>query len=465
MSAAVLIPMVWMFHSFARSSQTNDSRVQLARKAAIYALPLVIMDITREQFFASPASADATPNRFFHVPILGSARSRTVVRPNVDTIYSSAWLELADGPVVMTLPPSNGRYFLVQCMDAWTNVFADPGIRTLGDRGAKYAIVGPDWHGSLPVGVSKVRSPTQMAWVLARIYVRDQADLPAARAFQRELDLRPLNESSAASFQPAYPRLTELSAPRVTTMDALRAMKPDVFWQRFLKLTADNSPSPDDAPFIKQALKPLGVTPGAPKSWTEFDEEDRRNLAEGVRQVIDALGSPSSSQESSSTMSTGWRGTSPTMAQGSYGTDYLRRAIVALWGLGANLRADAVYLTTSVDGIGDRLDGSRRYSLTFGSGGTPPVAGFWSMTLYDANGYLVENPMNRNAIRSGSDLALSQNGSLTIYLQPDDPGPDRHANWLPTPRGETFELTLRAYWPSDALLAWKWTPPPVLPVK
>src|SRR5262249_39649338 len=115
-----------------------------ADEAAMYALPLVIMDLTREQFFADPMAADATPNRFLHIPILGNPSFRSVVRPNVDTLYSTAWLDLSTEPVVMTLPPAHGRYYLVQCMDAWTNVFAAPGIRTLGDQGARYAIVGPD---------------------------------------------------------------------------------------------------------------------------------------------------------------------------------------------------------------------------------------------------------------------------------------------------------------------------------
>jgi hypothetical protein len=120
-----------------------------ADQAARYALPLVIMDLTREQFFADPMAVEATPDRFLHIPILGNPSFRSVVRPNVDTLYSTAWLDLGSEPVVLTVPPGEGRYFLVQCMDAWTNVFAAPGSRTLGHRGATYAIVGPDWHGDL----------------------------------------------------------------------------------------------------------------------------------------------------------------------------------------------------------------------------------------------------------------------------------------------------------------------------
>jgi hypothetical protein len=140
-----------------------------AEDAALYTLPLVIMDLTREQFLADPIAADTTPNRFLHIPILGNPSFRAVVRPNVDTLYSTAWLDLRAEPVLLTLPPNDGRYFVVQCMDAWTNVFAAPGIRTLGNRGASYAIVGPDWHGPVPANVEVLHAPTSMVWVLGRV--------------------------------------------------------------------------------------------------------------------------------------------------------------------------------------------------------------------------------------------------------------------------------------------------------
>jgi len=217
-----------------------------ADRAALYALPLVIMDLTREQFFADPMAADATPNRFLHIPILGNPSFRSVVRPNVDTLYSTAWLDLRGEPVLLTLPPGDGRYFLVQCMDAWTNVFAAPGIRTLGHRGATYAIVGPDWHGELPPQVEVLRAPTPMVWVLGRIYVRDPDDLPAARAFQRRLDLRPASRASDAAYQAPLPHPRDPSARRPIMRDLLHDLGPAAFFERFARLAAANPPSPRD---------------------------------------------------------------------------------------------------------------------------------------------------------------------------------------------------------------------------
>jgi hypothetical protein len=440
-------------------------RVKLAAGATLYALPLVIIDLTREETFADPAAADATPNRFFHIPILANASFRTVVRPNVDTLYSTAWLDLTSEPVLLTVPPSNGRYFMIQCMDAWTNVFADPGIRTLGNNGATYAIVGPDWHGQLPTGVEEIRAPTRMVWVLGRVYVRNQADLPAAQVYQRQLDIRPLSRLHDASFLPAYPRPTGQYVERHIMMDILQRMGPKAFFERFMRLTVANPPAPQDAQFIKDVLEPLGLSVGEPKAWESIDYLDRCALATGLKLVLNKFKDRAALERYRTLTPTNWSSMGGTLPQGSYGTNYPVRAAVAIVGLGANLRADAVYLNASVDGNGESLDGGKKYRLTFAAGNTPPVQGFWSVTLYDDKGYLVVNPLGRYAIRSGEDLVYEPDGSLVIYLQPDDPGPVHQANWLPTPRGQLFELSLRAYWPKEELLEGQWMPPAVMPIE
>jgi hypothetical protein len=435
-----------------------------AEQAALYALPLVIMDLTRERFFADPVSADATPNRFLHIPILGNPSFRSVVRPNVDTLYSTAWLDLRAEPVVMTVPPSAGRYFLVQCMDAWTNVFAAPGIRTLGDKGATYAIVGPDWRGPLPSDIEVVRAPTPMVWVLGRVYVRDAADLAAARAFQRQLDVRPASRVGDTAFQGVYPRPPAPNARRPIMRDVLRELGPAAFFERFATASAANPPSPPDPAFAAGVLAPLGLAPGKPVTWANLDEPARRALTGGLERVLRAVGDRAQLDRQRAVTPTGWSSMAAELAQGSYGTSYRVRAAVAVIGLGANLRADAIYMNASIDANRQPLDGSKRYRLTFPAGQTPPVRAFWSITLYDDQGYLIANPAERYAIKSGDDPPREPDGSLAILLSPDDPGPAHRASWLPTPANKPFELSLRAYWPDDALLDGRWTPPAIVPL-
>ncbi len=464
--APILIPLAsGIYGAKIWAQQTMHSRAELAAQATLYALPLVIMDLTRQEIFASPAAADATPNRFLHIPVLANASSRTVVRPNVDTLRSIAWLDLGVQPVLMTVPPSNGRYFMIQCMDAWTNVFADPGIRTLDNKGTTYAIVGPDRHGRLPEGVTQIRAPTRMVWVLGRIYVRGQADLPAAQAYQEQLDIRPLSRLNDASFRSAYPRPGERNVKRPIMMDILKRIGPEAFFERFMKLTAANPPSPQDAQFMKDVLAPLGLSMSRPNAWKSIDHLDRRALANGFERVLGTFRDRASLEQHPMVTPTGWSGMGTQTLLGNYGTNYQVRAVVAALGLGANLCADAVYLNASVDGNRNPLDGSKKYHLTFEVRNTPPARGFWSVTLYDDEGYLVANPLGRYAIRSGENLVYGPDGSLVIYLQPDDPGPEHRANWLPTPRGQTFELIMRAYWPKEELLEGRWTPPPVVPAE
>ena len=320
-----------------------------AEQAALYALPLVIMDLTRERFFADPVSADATPNRFLHIPILGNPSFRSVVRPNVDTLYSTAWLDLRAEPVVMTVPPSGGRYYMVQCMDAWTNVFAAPGIRTLGNKGARYAIVGPDWHGPLPTDLEVVRAPTPMVWVLGRVYVRDAADLSAARTFQRQLDLRPVSRVGDAAFQGVYPRPRPPGAARRIMRELLHELTAEAFFERFTRLTVANPPSPADPRFAAEVLAPLGIAPGRPASWASLDEPRRSALAGGLERVLRTLEDRRQLDEQRPVTPTGWSSMAAKLAQGTYGTSYRIRAAVAVIGLGANLRADAIYMNANID--------------------------------------------------------------------------------------------------------------------
>jgi hypothetical protein len=436
----------------------------LADRAVLYALPLVIMDLTREQYFADPIAVDATPGSFLHVPILANPTFRAVVRPNVDTLYSTAWLDLSREPVLMTLPPSDGRYYLIQCMDAWTNAFFAPGIRTLGNREGKFAIVGPSWSGEAPAGFEVVRAPTPMVWVLNRVYVRDAADLGAGRAFQRRIDLRPASRAGDAALAGGvYPKPRDPSAPpRKIMRDLLHEIGAEAFFERFSRLAAANPASPADPKFAADVLAPLGLAPGA--RWASLTDAQRQALTGGLDRALRALDEPGIRNKQRTVGPTGWSSLSQSIAQGTYGTDYRVRAGVAAIGLGANLREDAIYLNAGVDGAGQPLDGDKRYRLRFAADQTPPVRAFWSVTLYDEKGYLVPSPVERYAIKSGDDTVREPDGSLVIYLQPDDPGPDHRANWLPTPAHMRFELSLRAYWPGAALLDGTWTPPPVAPV-
>jgi hypothetical protein len=246
--------------------------------------------------------------------------------------------------------------------------------------------------------------------------------------------------------------------------DLLRDLGPAAFFERFARLAAANPPSPHDPAVVRDVLAPLGLTPGATMTWSGLDESTRSALAGGLERVLTRLADPAERRRHSAVTPTGWSGLAPGLGQGNFGLNYEARAAVAAIGLGANLRIDAIYMTASVDAAGQPLDGSKRYRLRFAAGAAPPVHAFWSITLYDEQGYLVANPVARYAIKSGDPLVAEPDGALVIDLGPDDPGPERRASWLPTPAHQRFELSLRAYWPDDALLQDRWSPPAVVAV-
>jgi len=437
--------------------QQRREAIQMAANAYIYALPLVLTDVTREETFKHPAAVNAEPNRMYNIPILANASFRTVVRPNVDTLYSVAWLSLEKEPIVLTVPASEGRYFLVQFMDAWTNVFAAPGIRTLGNAGRQFFIVGPGYHGDVPAGMEKIVSATDMVWVLGRIHVRGEDDLGAARAYQNQIDIRPYSRTGDASFGPALPDPRGRNAKRSEPPTIVRNMDVKTFYERFLALTKKNPPAAADLPFIRSTLEPLGLSPSSLIPWSEVSDRQRDALKAGMEAVWRVFTSRDAIQKVRT--STGWAGLNAMDAVGAYGTNYRIRAGVAVFGLGANLAQDAVYLNASVDEDGNALQGGKRYRIHMTADNLPPVKGFWSITLYDGEGYLVDNPINRYAIRQYDQLNRGPDGSLDIYIQPDDPGPARRANWLPSPRSGSMALSLRAYWPEERILSRQWIPP------
>jgi hypothetical protein len=145
---------------------------------------------------------------------------------------------------------------------------------------------------------------------------------------------------------------------------------------------------------------------------------------------------------------------------GVYGNFYAKRAIVAMVGLGANSPEDAVYPSLQTDGDGHPLTGQARYLLHFDHDQLPPVDAFWSVTMYDAKGFHVDNALGRFAIGDRDDLVYQPDGSLDLYLQHESPGPEREPNWLPAPEGR-LGVTMRLYAPRRSVLTGRWSPPPV----
>lgn len=422
---------------------TSNAVRKIAERAYIYAYPLVVMEAT---------GAAMPLNRLMHVAQFPGADFRLIVRPNADTLYSTAWLDVSKEPLLLRIPDSGGRFYLLQFMDAWTETFADPGKRTTGTSEAWYAIARPGWSGRLPDYVVRLDAPTNHVWLLGRTQTNGVSDYDNVHIFQHGMRLVPLSEYPGKVATQASPPPNMQHATGVSPLDRVKAMQPAEFFATFAREMKTDPPHVADGPMVRD-LANIGLVPGQEFDPSKLKPDQLQALNEGARAAAVRI---EQFVASAGVSTPGWRSFQGVL--GRYGTDYVARAVTARIAIGANPREDAVYMSSSADGSGQALNGSTRYRMHFDASNLPPVQAFWSVTAYDEDGYFIANPINRYAIGDRDKLKFNPDGSLDLYIQNQDPGQDRQSNWLPSGAGP-FNLTIRLYWPRQAILNGSWHPP------
>jgi len=423
--------------------------------AYTYLYPLVTMDLTRKQLtnVAKTEGLSAPMNAFANIRAYPTADMKVVVRPNFDTLYSSAWLDLTKEPVIVSVPDTHGRYYLLPMLDMWTDVFASPGWRTTGTQAGNFLVAPSGWTGSMPDGVTRIDAPTPYVWIIGRTKTDGPADYAAVNAIQSDLKITLLSGwgRSAPPVVGTVDPGVDMKTPPKVAVDAMPAGKFFAYAAEILKL---QPPHITDQPILAQ-MQRIGIERG--KSF-DIDKVDPAIKAGLETAPQDGLKLMAWKVPSLARVANGWSMNTDTM--GVYGNYYLKRAIITQLGLGANLPEDAIYPLNIADETGKPLDGGNAYVLHFDKGAAPPVNAFWSVTLYDAEGYQVANSLNRFAVSSWMPFKFDPDGSLDLYFQNASPGADKEANWLPAPKG-AFNLTMRLYAPKSDALTGKWNPPPV----
>ncbi len=435
---------------------SNDLRT-LSHEAYLYLYPLVTMDLTRRQgtnVEAGVRPGFGPPNTFHHLRAFPPADFRAVVRPNFDTLYANLWLDLTDGPVLLHVPDTDDRYYMLPLLDMWTDVFATIGKRTTGTGAGDYLVVGPDYEGDLtefyddlPEEVALIVAPTPHVWAIGRIQTNGPADYPAVHAVQDGMSVRALGDRPPFVIDPTADTRTE----PLRQVDALSAVD---FFTYATRLLDTNPPHPTDFSVLAR-IGALGVVPGDEFDPGQFDEAEIVEIEAGAASARELLGA---SQATLGIAVNGWSLFREPM--GVYGNYYLQRAFVTLVGLGANPVEDAIYPFLVEDADGEVVNGDHDYVLHFDADELPPAEAFWSVTMYDAEGFQVANVLDRFAIGDRDDLRYGADGSLDLYLQHESPGPDRESNWLPAPRGPVG-VTMRLYAPRPEALDGRWVPPVV----
>ena len=437
--AATLLPV-----EKAAAAQQTLTAQSLLEQAYLYAFPLVLMDATRKVSTntETPNGTRAPINQFIHAEKLADAASRAVVTPNVDTIYTQAFLDVGSEPMLYGVPQTD-RFFNVQVLDAWTNtaaVLEAPGL---------YAITRSDWQGELPEGVQRINVPTNRVWTIARIVLSGQEDLPNVRAIQDKMQLMPLSAyqmdrwtAPAGTYDPAYD---------FVPVQHVLALSPQEFFDTANQLMETNPPAAADAPIL-QELAALHVGPGE-----KFDDK-ALGLFSGLRwklMLLQLKGKLKAEAANYAQQMGQWIYYGDPI--GDFGTAYTYRAMVALMGLGANTTDVAIYPKTDVDSTGAVLTGKKTYTLHIEAEPPTKEKGFWSVTAYGEDDFLIDNAIDRYCVNDRSGLHRNPDGSIDIILSKE--APEDTTNWLPVGEGD-FHLFLRIYKPDTAALE-GWQPPVV----
>ncbi|TCJ93795.1 DUF1254 domain-containing protein [Nocardia alba] len=428
---------------------SSDLRT-VSYEAYIYLYSLVTMDITRRQQTNSPAGATpgfGPPNQFHHMRAFPDVDFRAVVRPNFDTLYSSAWLDLTGGPVQIHIPDSHDRFYMLPMLDAWTDAFATPGKRTTGTAAQDYVVAGPDHRGQLPADIPVIQAPTPFVWVIGRTQTNGPDDYAAVNEFQNGLRITELGDRP-----PFVPDPALVSA--IEPLRAVNEMPPTEFFSRAATVLKTVPAHATDFSILAR-ISLLGIVAGQDFDTTRFSTTDRAAIDAGVDAArTDLLAARTTMVPPTN----GWMSLLHNI--GVYGNDYFRRSAITLVGLGANPAEDAIYPLLVLDAAGNPLVGDNDYVLHFDAAALPPVAAFWSVTMYDLEGFQIANELNRYALGDRDPLTYNPDGSLDIHISHKNPGPDHEPNWLPAPTGP-MGITLRLYAPNAEALDGTWTPPPV----
>ena len=435
----------------------------IAIESYVYAYPLVTMEMTRRIMtnVEAPTGSHAPMGDFVRMRSYPDASYRDVTAPNADTLYTTAWIDVSKEPWILSLPDMKDRYFLFPMLDGWTNVFQVPGKRTTGTKAQTYAITGPGWSGELPPGVTEYKSPTGIVWILGRIYCTGTPeDYKAVHALQDKISVVPLS-AYGKPYTPASGTADPAIDMKTAVREQVNALDAAAYFKLFAELLKTNPAAADDAPMVAKLAK-IGVVPGQDFDAAKLDPAVAKGLA----------GAPKPAQEvimdwmkagvvaGDFKLENGWAFTTKT---GLYGTHYVQRALITAIGLGANRPEDAVYPTSTGPDIAAKYSGEKKYVMRFEKGHLPPVNGFWSLTMYDADYFFVDNKLNRYNLSQRNKFKANPDGSVDLYIQNESPGKAKESNWLPAPKGP-FVLMMRLYWPKEqapSILDGSWKVPEV----
>ncbi len=441
-------------------TKMTDSYLQMAaRNIYFWAWPMTNVYNRRLAFKELPEPGlmggtvpVAPPNRLSMLTDYIAPDERLVACPNQDVVYGFGTLALDVSPVVVQVPDFGSRFWVYQVVDVGTDGFANLG-KMYGTRPGFYLLVGPNWKGTVPKGITKVfRSRSNTGVIIPRVFQDDTAaDKQAVQSALSGINVYPLSEYTGKVQSREWAKLPKFPNQTSSGGGETRWVIPDKFWDTLPLVLKDARPLPGEEARYAEAL--------ALAEAAAHDPRIKDLLVKAAAQADDEIVNPLFQfRNYGLQLPANWS----TIRNGAaFGTDYFTRTAAAKSNIFVNKQNETKYFYQDLDADGGRLSGSKQYTVTFQKDATPPVRGFWSLTLYNQHHFFADNALHRYSIGTkNKSLKYNADGSLTIYVQADSPGADKESNWLPAPKGEEFSLYVRAYWPDANVLNGKWTPPP-----
>jgi hypothetical protein len=430
----------------------------LGMQAYVFGFPYVYLPTLRWSWVTVPKPAGSvTPyaplNHFYHVRKLADASYRDGGSPNNDTLYSSAWVDVSKEPVILSHPDMGDRYFTFELASLDSDNFAYVGKRTTGSAAGSFALVGPNWKGTLPEGVKAIApSRTNSILIMGRTLVDGPEDVKAVNSLQDQYTLVPLSLWGKKNAE--LPESRDVWKPFDPKEDSLAE------WKTMNRAMTEDPPEQRLQALLK-LFETVGVGPN--QDVAKMDAATQRGLAraavDGRKLLADAIKSGTLGKHVN-----GWNIPPRNFGRAGLGDDFLLRGSVqCLGGIIANDPEEAVYFNTFLDGSGAPLDGSKKYVVHFAPGNLPVVNAFFSLTLYDPTFNFTANPINRYSIGNRTKgVKKDADGGVTLYIQSASPGPDKESNWLPSTSTGPFALLMRTYIPGPDIVEQKWAPPAVV---
>lgn len=442
---------------------TEAYAAEVARAAYLWGWPLVNLHNRRVFMEQLPGPGLLTgivpagpPNRIGMLHDYIRPEERVVACPNQDVAYGFGPLDAERGPAVVQVPDFGDRFWVYQVVNQRTDSFVELG-KMYGTEPGHYLLAPESWDGAVPDGIAAVfRYDTRSGVVIPRVFMDDTAaDREAILPLVNQISVYPLDE-----FDGTMKVVDWTDVPSYGSTDATGGQEetqwvhPETFFESFGEILDEVPPLPGEEAMydwfravLDAAERDAAIAAACRQAALDADAI--------VKELFEFRNYGIPVADHWTTQDSGAR----------FGTDYLMRTAVGKSNIFVNTPNETTYFYQDLDMNGDRLHGSRTYSVRFEQDRLPPVQGFWSLTVYNRHHFFHANDLDRFSLGTkNTDLVTDADGSLTLTVggpAPEDP--ERLANWLPAPDDE-FSVYLRAYWPDDAILDGDWTPPAVRPV-